>query len=513
MPRARKSSKVRQKSASKSSAGSVSSLGKPMITGLVIGVAAFALTAILGWFVALGAIKNYLKSEAFSTMIAEKASESLKAKSQLEGVKWDGNASSVFANSFHASGYEDASFSRLEVSGLNANFELSLSYIIGCIREGAWKISSVEINQLNLHFSDERHSGTYEQAHPKPLRPVSGIAASATADPPSASGWADLLPKETKIDQIHLKNVNLIWRKDDRAYQAVGVEVMATPTSAEGSYRIQAWNGVIQGSGLPNFDINAMDFQWKPEISEFFIATATCDVLGGRLEVDGEIVFGENSKVDVRANMSKVNLAKMVPEDWAKRISGEIAIDATITGTLEQTQSQGTVTIDKGVLEALPVLDQLATYTKTERFRRIAMNRAAAKFANNGQQLLIHDIYLQSDGLARLEGNLAIHEGALDGALQLGVIPGTLKWIPAVDVEKHLFKEERDGHRWTPVTVDGTLADPRHDLDEQLAAAGISAGIETIGDTLKSIQENPGSAEDKAKELLDAGKKLFELFK
>ena len=62
---------------------------------------------------------------------------------------------------FQASGYEDASFTKLEVHGLSADFELSLSYIIGCIRDGAWKIPAVEINQLNVFFSEQRLRGTY----------------------------------------------------------------------------------------------------------------------------------------------------------------------------------------------------------------------------------------------------------------------------------------------------------------------------------------------------------------
>ena len=132
-----------------------------MFSGTVIGVVVFGLSVLITWFVALGWIKNYLKSEEFNSLVAEAASEALKSEAQLAGVSWNGEASSVYADVFQASGYEDASFSKLEINGLSADFKLSLGFILGCIRDGAWKIPQVQINQLNVYLSDKRLAGTY----------------------------------------------------------------------------------------------------------------------------------------------------------------------------------------------------------------------------------------------------------------------------------------------------------------------------------------------------------------
>ena len=281
---------------------------------------------------------------------------------------------------------------------------------------------------------------------------------------------------------------------------------MATPTSAREVWHMKTKGGAIQGTGLPKFDLETIDFRWNPESKEFFIASADATSVGGRLAVEGDMVLGDDSNLDLRVNLTGLEIAQVVPEDWSKRLSGQLEIDAVVTGDVDAIQSEGTIAVKEGVLTALPVLDQLATYTRTERFRRIALNRADAKFAKNGEQLLIHELFLQSDGLARLEGAITIDQSQLDGSLNLGVIPGILKWLPVgEDMEKAMFKDDRDGHRWTKVKIGGTVNDPSHDLDDQLLAAG----VETAKDTIKSILEDPGSAKEKTEQLIDTANSLL----
>ena len=311
------------------------------------------------------------------------------------------------------------------------------------------------------------------------------------------------------MDQVHIKTVNLVHENADGVYQATGVEVLATPTSAANTWRLQTNGGQIRGPDIPNAELESIDFRWNPEESQFFIAQASAAIMDGRLEIDGDVTLGDSSDLDVRANLTGVAMREVVPEDWTKRFTGELEIDAHISGDVDEMASQGDIKIHDGVLTALPVLDQLARYTGTDRFRRIALNRADAKFARKGETIVLTEIFLQSDGLARLEGNLSIDESKLDGEVYLGVVPGILKWLPpGSSLESRIFKEERDGHRWTTVKVGGTLNDPSHDLDDQLVAAG----IEEATDTIQKILEDPGSAKDKADELIDMGKKLLEGF-
>jgi len=81
------------------------------------------LSVAIGAFVLVAYAKGYLKSAAFRERVAGEVSKSLKAKSELEPVRWDG--ASAFTNRFRASGFQDASFGTLEMAGLRAELDLS----------------------------------------------------------------------------------------------------------------------------------------------------------------------------------------------------------------------------------------------------------------------------------------------------------------------------------------------------------------------------------------------------
>ena len=64
----------------------------------------------------------------------------------------------------------------------------------------------------------------------------------------------------------------------------------------------------------------------------------------------------------------------------------------------------GDLRVSDGHLTALPVLDRIASYTATERFRRLSLRRAELKFRQEGKRLELTDIVVVSDGLLRIEG-------------------------------------------------------------------------------------------------------------
>ncbi|MEC9053685.1 MAG: hypothetical protein VX633_00145, partial [Verrucomicrobiota bacterium] len=74
-----------------------------------------------------------------------------------------------------------------------------------------------------------------------------------------------------------------------------------------------------------------------------------------------------------------------MPEDWAKRISGELMSDFVVEGEIGRTPLiTGELGLSDGHLTALPVLDRIASYTRTERFRRLSLRKADLKFRQEG---------------------------------------------------------------------------------------------------------------------------------
>jgi len=469
------------------------------LLGILIGLAVFIVSVMVVGFCASAYVKKYIRSDEFREKVAETASKSLKAQGGLETLTWEG--SSAFTNRFQASGYEDAKFSKLEIAGLRTDLDLSME----SFRRGVWKIERVDVSQLDLQFSDsERIAGTYADAHSR--------SADLDSDSGSSGGggggyFSRFIPDQTEMGPLNISNTNLYW-KGESPIQATGVQSTITFPNGAGPVMIKAKGGAIRGEKISKIDVGHMDLSVsKGDVyindSQFYLMD------GAKLTLQGD-VKQSNDDLLLKAELSDLKADKVLPPDWTSKISGVIGADATITGRPSNTSSivyKGTAQMDKGVIEAIPALESLARYTSTERFRRVALSRASADFTHENGKTQIYNIAIQSDGLARLEGSLEVtNAGELSGVLQLGVIPNTLSWIPGA--ERKVFVDAREGHLWTTVNVGGTVEDPRHDLIQQLAAAG----LETTKEQLQQMLEDPSKAQENANELLKTGVDLLNSF-
>tara|TARA_R110002096_G_scaffold147671_32_gene307943 strand:- start:871 stop:2340 length:1470 start_codon:yes stop_codon:yes gene_type:complete len=465
-----------------------SNVSKNFFTGAGIGLAVFIISLVIVVFGALSAAKNYVRSDKFREMLANVLSENLKAAGQIESVTWQD--SSAFTDRLTARGYQDAGFAKLDVAGVRAQLDLSTEHF----KRGVWKIPEITVSQLDVVLSENRLPGTYAEANQKSRE----VEMAAQEGEPNA--LAALLPKEIEVDTTRISNVNLYWEKGDEKFQATGIQTTITPTSAQNSLRIQSVGGTIQGTGSEKLKIQEVDLNWNLEKNEFYISKA--DIGFGsdaKLRVEGDIKMGgDDAKGDMllRANITDLDIRDLVADTWQRRLQGNLKAEATMTGDpndMESAIQVGTVTLDKGVIEALPVLDLLGTYTKNDRFRRIALrDGGSAEFSRKGSRTEIRNIDLQSDGLAKLSGSLDIEGKDLSGVLQLGIVPGTLRLIPGA--ERTVFVDSRDGYLWTDINVSGTVSEPTHDLVAQMRDAGIDAAM----DFGRGVVSDPMKAKDDA---------------
>ena len=93
-------------------------------------------------------------------------------------------------------------------------------------------------------------------------------------------------------------------------------------------------------------------------------------------------------------------------------------------------QLKGSLRLSNGELTALPVLDQIAVFTRTQQFRRLTLTNASGDFEQQGEQLRVTKFIAESEGLIRMEGAFTVEAGMIDGAFLVGVTPGSLQWLP-----------------------------------------------------------------------------------
>lgn len=74
------------------------------------------------------------------------------------------------------------------------------------------------------------------------------------------------------------------------------------------------------------------------------------------------------------------------------------------------------------MLTGLPVLDRLALFCGSSRFRQLPLHKASAQFRYKEAAWHVSDILVESENLVRVEGWLEIGKGGeLNGRLQVGL--------------------------------------------------------------------------------------------
>jgi hypothetical protein len=164
-------------------------------------------------------------------------------------------------------------------------------------------------------------------------------------------------------------------------------------------------------------------------------------------------------------------------------VTGNASSTFTVDALNGAPSARGTLVIDRAVLTALPVLDALAAYADTRRFRVLNLNEARLDWQWSKDETALSNVILSSDGLVRLEGSLVIRDRNLDGNFRLGLAPGTLAAIPGAETD--VFTPGERGLLWTTLRITGNADDPKEDLTDRLIAA---AG-------LRMFDELPGGAE------------------
>jgi hypothetical protein len=187
-----------------------------------------------------------------------------------------------------------------------------------------------------------------------------------------------------------------------------------------------------------------------------------------------------------------------------------LSSDFVLRGGGGQSAANGRIVLENGVLTALPVLDVLAAYLDTSRFRTLVLSEAHADWRWQDGELVFDPIVLASESQVRLEGRLAIRDRQLAGDFMLGVAPGTLSSVPGA--ETHVFMPGARGMLWAPMRVTGTLDKPRENLsDRMIAAAGLRL-IETIPGSggEKVLKFSRAVLGDDPQEAIEKGVKIIE---
>ncbi|MDZ4286849.1 MAG: hypothetical protein U0984_02765 [Prosthecobacter sp.] len=428
-------------------------------------------------------VRGYVQREEFKAKMEELLGTKLKGTTHLSPLRWTGDeVTCAEAEAATASGWQ------VEMNGLHLGIDW------GAFRLGSWRIVGAGADSLALKWNPAAASPA--QA-PTPAEQVQTLREPMEAGNDAPVWIRRWLPTRTEIEGAKIDRFSLTY---PGSWLLQDARLQVSPWHQESSCQI-----VIEGGYLET----PLRLAAQPKPLKFNLTRASARLSREQILLNEATVRWLDPAVitlrgsmrpqegdwKVSAHLAGVPLRECLTEDWRTRLSGNLEGDLNAQGSRQAPPSvEGDVNLRDGVLTALPILDQLASYTGVERFKRLVLDIASSHVRHEAAgSTRFEKIILQSNGLLRIEGTLTIRGRQIEGDFFVGVTQDTLRWFPGA--QQHVFTQTNPagppGLLWTTLKISGTLDAPREDLSGRiLAGAG------------KALMSAPGDVVGKGSELL-----------
>jgi hypothetical protein len=478
--RSQRKAKARSKS---TRAGSGSAWALRVIVALMI-------LAAVGSVVSYMWLRSYLGSKSFRQVILTQVQEVLQADATMSPLRWDGFQ--VSTDTLEA--MSDGPLRQFTVEGVRTGVDAS-----GVMR-GVWSVSPSRVTKL---------TAIYDSTIPKPDPSAAAqVTANIAATPVTQPWYAGLLPQKIETDHWVVNSSDLTLIGEAGKARMAGVRWDIEPTDRFDQIKMVGSSGKITlpMAWAPELAVEKMKLSYQKD--DIYLTQASFRAYqNGKLEMMGEYQL-PTQQYALEGEWRDVQCAEVLPPDWKQRLSGKTQSSFVLRSSNTGPFLKGHLVIEQGVLTALPVLDKLAAYSQSLRFRTLALHAAECDYEWSSDRIVLTNIQLGSEGLARLEGKLVLTRRSasepyqLLGDMRLGLAPGTLSQIPGA--EEDVFVPGEKGLLWAPLQITGTLDEPQEDLSQRLMAAAGARMFELIPSTglkvLKYTQQviGGGDAQDPA---------------
>lgn len=456
---------------------------KPWLGKVVIAMVATVVLAIAGGY---AAVRSYLHSDKFRKFLSAEASKVAAVSGEFSPFRWQGLA--VDTDGFHAKG--EGLVTEIRADGLHTEIGL------GGIGRGVWEVRESGVRRLEVSLD----------ARKRVDREAADAAEKKSESQASRSGW---LPKDAELEGAKIGEVSVKAILEQGLVTADGMRVRVDQSRAKKGYLAEIAGGTVKVpfDFVPELRLDKIKGSYQD--GRVFITDAGLDIWEkARIQGSGEYDLREGPYV-FEGSATGISCENVFGETWAKRLTGDITSKFILTNGQGAFSASGDLVMENGVMTALPILDALAAYADTRRFRVLTLNEAHTDWRWSGGSLFLDKMVLASEGLVRLEGGMAIRGREIDGVFRLGLAPGTLSTIPGAETDVFLPGER--GLLWAPLRITGTLDDPKEDLTDRLVAAAGARMFDKIPETgekvIKFTQSVLGEPPTKA---VETGVKVIE---
>jgi hypothetical protein len=440
-------------------------------------------------------IQNYLRSDAFRAQIATQIGRAAKAEAEVEALTWSGP--DVHVNQVTLTPKAAQGWKNIAASGLQATLDF------GAARDGVWHVTLLSTDTVQMAMRSEAEI-------PKNL-PIEFAEQAPSVIPQWLRGW---IPSRTQIDEVQVQTFDLLPPAGTPGVAATGITVSGKPANDTGAWQLRGQGGKLALPGLRE-PLRLISLNARLDDKAMVFHDAVGRWLGdSEINARGDLPFDKAKAWDFNGSIAGLDLRHLLSAEWSSRLSGMMEGDFRAGPAVVK----GNVRCKNGIVQNMPVLNQVATFTHVERFRRIVLDVASADVERSADAIKVSKLNLQSAGLIRVEGGFVIQGGQINGDLLVGVAPDALTWIPGS--QGHVFTDRRDdapGYVWTTVHISGPAEAPREDLTNRVLVAMGLAPLDVAEkgvEILSGLAGGTGGTGTKgtteaAKGVIDAGKNVI----
>jgi len=308
---------------------------------------------------------------------------------------------------------------------------------------------------------------------------------------PAKPWFAIFLPNRVYLDKIESEQANITWRFRGERAGFFGTQLLITPNGRDFEYL--ATGGKLKMAPVPDLDLRRVHVLiTKTLLTLYDLDLASDSHSGESIRAQGRAGVGQDRSVDVNATFNAVRMRQWLPAEWKGRFNGSASGELHWAGKdpkLENSSGEGSLRIQNGRIDDVPLLQKLAELSQNKSFERLDLTQCSLRFAWRYPEIDITDIIIEEQGKFRVDGEISIKDRVLRGTMRLGLTREYLNWLPNPE---EVFSRRSSGYLWTDVHLSGTIDEPRQDLSQRIIelfkespGAYLSLLFRQFGDWLK----------------------------
>lgn len=436
---------------------------KRLLLGTAAVLGGLAILGVVAWYQALA----YMQGESFRHTLEEHLSHHMRAQRvelhstlNIDGERVNEEGLSV----------EQAGTLSSAKAG-RVSMEIDRSALLGrrlSIRKVSVEEAELVFEQKTVKKSKKAKKGRVTAAGTSP------VPAAPAAEPKSffsLQGW--------DMELMECKDTELTYRRGGEDYSLQGCTVTTTPLK-KGGWQHTAENGRLHTPFALLRGASVRTATMQQDAGGLSLTDCRIMLYPGEMRIRAH-QDAATQKWSANIALNKASIAPLLQGDWKKRVSGELYGKATLTG--EQgvlTAGEGSLSLQDGVLEALPFLSDLPAEGGYP-YRHLALDKAechlsfpyAAPEHNIAEAWLFDNINISAkNGLLRVRGHVIVGtDGALGGTLTIGLPKSIVSALPMAPIWQGLFNARgEEDYLWLNINLSGTLDEPEEDLSVRCAA-------------------------------------------